>query len=323
MTNGRFAVNGQGMARKPRIHYPGACYHVILRGNAGHDIFFNKKDREQFFILLQEGIERYKHRIHAYCLMTNHLHLVIQVGEIPLYRIMQNIAFRYATYINRRKRQVGHLFQGRYKALLIDADSYLLELVRYIHNNPVRAGIVKTPEEYSWSSHNVYSGRTSVSWLTTNWVLSQFADSRTQAVGLYREYILSGINEVHRKEFYQGNIEGRMLGDDRFAEEAYVMASQKIPVRTTLEQLTQAVCGQYEIDPEMLSSGGRVRRISEPRSVAALLVRESSHLSLMDLSRSLNRDLSGLSQAASRLDKRLSSDLDLLKKVNKIKKMIS
>lgn len=98
--------------------------------------------------LLQEGKEKYRFRLHAYCLMTNHLHLVLQVEDIPLSRIIQNVSFRYASYANRCKQQVGHLFQGRYKVLLIDADSYLLELVRYVHNTPVRAGLAQTPEDY-------------------------------------------------------------------------------------------------------------------------------------------------------------------------------
>ena len=127
------------MARKPRIHYPGAWYHVILRGNGGSDIFFDTQDRTQFFLLLQEGVERYGHRIHAYCLMTNHIHLVVQVANIPLSRITQNISFRYTRYINRRKNQAGHLFQGRYKALLIDAENYL------------KSGVAPNPDPM-WSS---------------------------------------------------------------------------------------------------------------------------------------------------------------------------
>ena len=123
------------MARKPRIHYPGAFYHVILRGNDGQDIFYTKIDRSRFCELLQEGIERYEHRIHGFCLMSNHLHLIVQAGDIPLSRILQNVSFRYTRYINKKKKRIGHLFQGRYKAILIDADSYLLELVRYIHLN--------------------------------------------------------------------------------------------------------------------------------------------------------------------------------------------
>jgi REP element-mobilizing transposase RayT len=109
------------MARKPRLHYPGAFYHVILRGNFRQDTFL---------------VERYRYRIHAFCLMSNHVHLAIQVGVVPLSRIMQNFCFRYTRWLNQQQERVGHLFQGRYKAVLLDADSYLLELTRYIHLNP-------------------------------------------------------------------------------------------------------------------------------------------------------------------------------------------
>lgn len=311
------------MARKKRLHYPGACYHVILRGNAGQDIFFDEEDRSRFFFLLQEGIERFRHRIHAYCLMTNHVHLVIQVGEVPLSRILQNVSFRYTRFINQRKNQTGHLFQGRYKALLLDADAYLLELVRYIHNNPVRVGMVKTPEEYPWSSHTAYLGEVSISWLTTEWTLCQFAGKKKRAIELYQQFVLKSVDEGHRNDLYRGNIEGNILGDDHFSEKALATASQKIAKKTTLEQVLQAVCERYEIDQDELYSGSRQKRISEPRAVVALLVRDIEHLSLTVLSRKLNRDLSGLSQAASRLDRRLKSDKLLASKVNALRELFS
>ena len=310
------------MARKPRLHYPGACYHVILRGNAGHDIFFDQKDRSRFFFLLQEGIERYKHRIHAYCLMTNHVHLAVQVGEVPLSRIIQNISFRYTSYMNRRRQQVGHLFQGRYKALLIDADSYLLELVRYIHNNPVRAGLVTSPDQYPWSSHAVYLGNGTVPWLATDWVLSRFAEQKQRAVALYHDFVMQGKDDAYQKDFHQGTIEGRILGEDRFAEDALVKASQKVVRQATLDRVLQVVCEQYKVSPADLAGSGRQRRMAEPRAIAALMVRETEHLSLMSLGRKLNRDLSGLSQAASRLDKRLKADTGLTEKIEAIKERI-
>ena len=101
------------MARKPRVHLPGGYYHVMMRGNVGSDLFFSDTDRSRFLLLLQEGIERDGHRVHAFCLMTNHVHLLIQVGEIPLSRIIQNLGFRYTRYINSRRQTFGHLFQGR------------------------------------------------------------------------------------------------------------------------------------------------------------------------------------------------------------------
>ena len=135
------------MARKPRIHFPSAVYHVILRGNAGDPIFFSDLDRYRLYLIFQYAVERFNCRIHAFCLMRNHAHIVVQTGDIPLSRIMQNISLRFTKWINYSQSRTGHLFQGRYKALLIDADSYLLELVRYIHLNPVRAGIVAATDE--------------------------------------------------------------------------------------------------------------------------------------------------------------------------------
>ena len=140
------------MARRARIHYPGAVYHVMLRGNGGQDIFVDDSDRIRFYDLLEEGVRRFDVRIAALCLMSNHVHLVVQVAEVPLSRLIQNVSFRYTRYRNAKERRTGHLFQGRYRAILIDAEAYLLELVRYIHLNPVRAGLVKDPEDYRWSS---------------------------------------------------------------------------------------------------------------------------------------------------------------------------
>jgi len=128
------------MARKPRLHYPGALYHVILRGNARQDIFITDEDRYRFYLFVQEGLERYGHRVLAFCLMTNHIHLAIQVADVPLSRIMQNLTFRYTRWFNWRSKRIGHLFQGRYKAILVDADSYLLELAAYIHLEKVGSG---------------------------------------------------------------------------------------------------------------------------------------------------------------------------------------
>jgi len=115
------------MARKLRVHYPGALYHVIVRGNDGQRIFFDDKDRMRFYFLLREGVERFGHRIHAFCLLGNHFHAAIQVGEVSLSRILQNLSFRYTRWVNWRQGRSGYLFQGRYMAVLVDADGYLLE----------------------------------------------------------------------------------------------------------------------------------------------------------------------------------------------------
>ncbi len=170
------------MARKPRIHLPGGFYHVVLRGNGGQDIFFSAEDRNHFFLLMQRGISRYGHRVHGFCCMTNHVHLLIQVADEPLSKIMQNLSFRYTRWINKHQKRMCHLFQGRFKAILIDADEHLLELIRYIHLNPVRAGLVKQVDDYVWSSHHAYMGKETLPWLTTDWVYGYFSHQRAACI---------------------------------------------------------------------------------------------------------------------------------------------
>ncbi len=157
--------------------------------------------------------------------MTNHIHLIIQVKEVPLSRIIQNLSFRYTRYINSSRKQTGHLFQGRYKALLLDADNYLLQLVRYIHNNPVRARMVTHPDKYEWSSHSDYLGKAKYPWLSTDFVLRQFAATETRARKLYNHFQLQGINEQHKPEFQDGTAQVRILGDDYFVDEVLSKAS--------------------------------------------------------------------------------------------------
>src|SRR3972149_5001982 len=207
------------MARKPRVHYPGALYHVTLRGNSGQTIFFDDRDRTRFCFLVQEGIERVAHRIHAFCLMTNHVHLAIQIGDIPLSRILQNLSFRYTRWVNWRRKRSGHLFQGRYKAVLVDADAHLHELTRYIHLNPVRAGVVKEPEDYAWSGHRAYLGLETIPWLTTDWVLSQYSRRLSLARRAYRRFVHEGKGGGYQEEYHRGSgTDSRILGDDDFID---------------------------------------------------------------------------------------------------------
>lgn len=187
------------MTRKSRIHYPGAVYHAILRGNNKQTIFFSDEDRTQFCLFLQETIEQYDCRIHGFCLMTNHVHLAVQVNLVPLSKNMQSLCTKYARWINWRYQRVGHLFQGRYKAILVEINSYLVELIRYIHLNPVRAKLVEQAKDYSWSGHKTYLGLEEIPWLTTDWVLSTFAEDRQLAQKHYKEFILAGDKKNYKQ----------------------------------------------------------------------------------------------------------------------------
>src|SRR5712672_2821384 len=146
------------MPRPPRLHVPGGCYHVVLRGNHREALFDAPADRYSLNEIVIDVLQRFDARLHAYCWMTNHLHALVQIGDLPLGKIMQRITMRFSRHRHKALRTTGHLFERRYKAWLVDVDSYFLTLVRYIHLNPVEAGMVRDPAEYLYSSHRAYLG---------------------------------------------------------------------------------------------------------------------------------------------------------------------
>ena len=146
------------MPRLPRLHVAGGFYHVTLRGNHREPLFGSDSDRRVLNSIVAESIERDRARVHIVCWMTNHLHLLMQVADAPLGKVMQRIAMRYSRYRHRRLKTTGHLFERRYQAKLVDMDSYAIALLRYIHLNPVVASIVPDPAEYPWSSYRAYLG---------------------------------------------------------------------------------------------------------------------------------------------------------------------
>jgi putative transposase len=181
------------MPRRPRLHVEGGFYHVILRGNHRQSIFFRPADRDRFAELVSEMIERFRMRVHAFCWMRNHVHLLMQVSDVPLGRAMMRIASRFAREMQKQQPTTGHFFERRYRAILVDADSYLLELIRYIHLNAVRANIVADPAEYRWSGHRAYLGLEELPWLTTDFALSLFSRELGSAREAYRRFVLAGI----------------------------------------------------------------------------------------------------------------------------------
>ena len=178
------------MARALRIEFPGAFYHVTSRGNERKAIFKSLQDREKFLSYLESATERYGAVVHVYCLMDNHYHLLLETPLWNLSKIMQHINGAYTTYFNTKRERSGHLFQGRYKAILVEADEYAKELSRYIHLNPVRAAMVKNPEEYRWSSCQYYTVRRKApAWLKRNFILSYFDTKPTAAMKMYRSFV--------------------------------------------------------------------------------------------------------------------------------------
>jgi putative transposase len=205
---------------------------------------------------------------------------------------------------------------------LIDADSYLLELVRYIHCNPVRAGLVQSPDQYQWSSHRTYLGRAAIPWLTTDWVLSQFAARERKARELYEGFIAEGIDEEYRAEFHKGLFEGRILGDDRFSEKSLARAEEKFQRWVSEQQIMAAVCKEYGLSFEELVEPGKRQPAATARAIAAFLVQESGNLSLTELSNNVQRDLAALSRAAERLRHRVKSHPDQAKRIAAVRQQL-
>jgi REP element-mobilizing transposase RayT len=206
------------VTRPLRIEYPGAYYHVTSRGNERKNIFINNRDRERFLSYLKSAHLRYGAVIHAFCLMNNHYHLFLETPKGNLSQIMRHINGAYTNYFNIRHKRRGHLFQGRYKAIIVEADSYAGELSRYIHLNPVRAGIVDMPEKYSWSSYQYYIGKKKkLDWLTVDFILCYFDNSTVQARKRYQEFVNARVN-IKSESPLEKTVASTILGSDTFIE---------------------------------------------------------------------------------------------------------
>jgi putative transposase len=203
------------MARPLRLEFPGALYHVTARGNARNAVFLSDGDREGFLQCLKESVTRYGWLCHAYCLMDNHYHLLIETPTANLSLGMRQLNGVYTQRFNVQHQRVGHLFQGRYKAILVERDSHLLELCRYVVLNPVRAKMVKRLERYRWSSYPATLGLVACpDWLSTDWLLHQFATRRSTAQQRYAAFVSQGVGLASPWGALKGQV---LLGTDAFA----------------------------------------------------------------------------------------------------------
>jgi len=217
------------MARPLRIEFPGALYHITSRGNDRKQTYCNDVDRHHFLAQLEHCCDRYNWLCHAYCLMTNHYHLLIETREPTLSKGMKHLNGRYTQDFNKRHARTGHVFQGRFKAILVDSDAYLLELARYIVLNPVRAQMVHSAGEWHWSSYRATAGMgPGHSCLTTDWVLSGFGSARHHACEKYRAFVARGKGQPSPWESLKNQI---YLGPDSFVENMLSMLQPEQSLR--------------------------------------------------------------------------------------------
>lgn len=257
-----YVQGSMSMSRPLRIEYPGAIYHLTSRGNAHSNIYVTDADRIDFLKLLAQTCQRFGWHSYAWCLMGNHYHLVIETSEANLSRGMRHINGVYTQTFNRTHQRVGHLFQGRYKAILVEKDSYLLEVIRYVLLNPVRANMTKTAGQYPWSSYRaMISKATTPDWLERDWVLGHYGNLLSAAQEQFIKFIQDGDNqsplwEQLRQQIYLGDEQFVSRQQLRQASEKDLSEIPKIQRRRTIKSLDYysekyrkrnfAICAAYE-----------------------------------------------------------------------------
>jgi len=321
------------MARPLRVEYAGAYYHVINRGNARDKIFYGDRDRERFLQYLAISAERFSIIIHAYCLMTNHYHLLIETPEPNLSAAIQWLNVSYATYLNKKRRRSGHLFQGRFKSILVQADEWLKYLSRYIHLNPVRSRIVKKPGDYLWSSYRAFTGSIKgPHWLETEWLLSKFGSNRKQATKAYRDFVEKADLQA-LKNPHEHLVGGVILGNTGFVDwvkktflavrrdEKEVSQLKHLKPKVSLEEVLRAVCEELGCSANHILAKGK--KANKARDLAIYLSRDLSGKTCKELGEYFGGITGpGITMRYNRVNNEMKQDRKLKRKLVRIKKQL-
>lgn len=317
------------MPRQARMDVPGTLHHVIIRGLDRGKIVADEVDRRGFVARLGDVASATRTAVYAWAVLPNHVHLLVRSGPAGLPLFMRRLLTGYAITFNRRHRRYGHLFQNRYKSILCEEDTYFRELVRYIHLNPIRAGLVPDLaglDRYPWCGHAAVMGRVSQPWQDRRYVLAWFAESTHRAVRAYRQYLREGIPLGRRPELVGGGLvrslggwaevramrrrgtrevsDPRVLGSGAFVERLLEAADGPLKVGRLREQrlheatrVIRTVCARAGITPEELRAGSRRGRIPGVRAEVARRLVTVLGLSLADAARQLGVSTSAVSKA--------------------------
>ena len=279
------------MARKPRIHYQGALYHVMVRGNNGERIFNEDSEKRKYLDTVGRYREQIGFRVYAYCIMDNHAHLLIEVTGAPLSQIMQRIQQVYTQWYNGNHERTGHVFQQRYKALLCDKERYLFQIIKYIHNNPVKAGLERGLD-YEWSSHSLYLRKGQNQIVDSEAALELFAKNKKKA----RQEYLELMNKVAEEE-----VEYLDEEDVITTKKDTIELTQENDNRTCIstEEIIKRICLNEDIIPEELTRKTKIRRIADARKAVVILSGKYSWKSNSELASRLNLSSSMISKIKS------------------------
>lgn len=321
------------MARPLRIEFENASYHITARGNEKKDIFTVRRDYEKFLDYLGVVHKRYKTIVYSYVLMDNHYHLLIETPEPNLSRFMRDLNGHYTIYFNKKHERYGHLFQGRYKAILVDKDNYLLELSRYIHLNPVRAGILPKPEDYRYSSMSYYSSnKTSPEWLNVNFILELFGKTLQEQRNTYKKFVYAVdagstnplidlyANSILGSEAFIEKITSKFLREKDISNQ--VPESINLRYGKSLDEIATAVMNYYEIEKGILTK--KKAKFNKGKKIFVYLARRYTDNKLNRISEFLDNSVTP--EAISKLFSRTEDDLvqhkDLRMDVKKIEKLL-
>lgn len=313
------------MARPLRLEFEGAVYHLMSRGSERSAIFRGDRDHRRFLELLGRIVEDERWALHAYCLTGNHYHLLLETPLANLSAGMRNLNGRYTQWFNWRHPRTGHLFEGRFKAILVEKDSHLLELSRYVVLNPIRAKQAKSPADWRWSNYRATAGLAPAPpWLETDWTLTQFGKNRTAARDSYRKFVADGKGLPSPLVEVQGQI---YLGSPPFVkamskrlekkrEEEDIPLVQRRPVWLDLERIRKAVAAELGVDAQAL---GR-RRGSEDKMAAVYLARKLSGLKAREVASAFGVKASRVSNIVHEIES--GSRPDLARTVEKLRRKL-
>jgi len=305
------------MARRRRLEIAGGIYHVIVRGNERKAIFRDDADREAYLTRLARYRERFGFGLLAFCLMDNHVHLALERGKVALSRVMLALQSSYTQAFNRRHGRVGHLFQGRYKAFLVEKDRYFQALLRYIHENPIEARIVERPEQYAWSSDRYYRRGSGPDWLDVERGLSLLASKRSEAVRRYRRLMREEEPEPYDQVRSVAQI---VKGDEGFARRVLEKADDRELIRRSLSvaSVARLVAEAEGLDLAYLRGLTRRRNASAARAMVGHLARAYGRTPYAKTAEFFNRDPSTLSRDIRAFEASLIRSRDLRAKLTRL-----
>lgn len=306
------------MARRPRVFAPGLLYHVIGRGNQRQATFLRDADYQGYLERLAKYRQKHGVVVWAYCLMPNHVHLLVETTGPPLAKFMQGLQQSYTQYFNRTHGKVGHLFQGRYKAIVCERDRYLVALIRYIHLNPVRAKLVTHPEEYAYSGHRAYLLGQATAVLDPTPGLAVFGGQRA-----YRHFVREGMSEGHQAGYYVVE-DQRFLGTERFVTRLRAQEPEIAPRRPThsVARAVKAVAAALHVDPATLTGVDRSWVVSRHRTLLAYVLVRRIGYRVGEVATQLGRDVTTVSVLVSRFADRLQREPALQRTVERVARTV-